>query len=214
MSLIEYPSDDTCLLYLVRHGATEPNLMDPPIMQGKGIDSPLAGIGIEQAKRAANALSDRPLKACYCSPLTRAKQTAEIIAKPHSLIPESVKELVEAEVGDWEGKSWPEIMAAEPERYQAFREDPSKNGYPGGENLTDIHGRVTDTLNDLMQKHLGQEILVVAHSVVNRVYLGQLLGLTIAKGYYVQQLNCSINLVRYKAGKAKAVTINAVGHLM
>ncbi len=183
-------------------------------MQGKGMNSPLAPIGIEQAKRAAKALADRPLKACYCSPLARAQQTAEIISEPHSLSPTPIEGIVEAEVGEWEGKSWPEIMQAEPERYKAFREDPSKNGYPGGENLTDIHGRVTQSLHDLMEQHLGQEILVVAHSVVNRVYLGQLLGLTIAKGYYVPQLNCSINIIRYREGKAKALTINAIGHLM
>lgn len=213
-SLIEYPAADTCLLYLLRHGATGPNLMDPPIMQGKGMDSPLAELGKQQAARAAEALATRPIKAVYASPLSRAMQTAEIVAGPHELPTEAVPSLIEAEVGDWEGMSWPQIQEESPERYQAFRDDPSANGYPGGENLTQVHERVSPALEEIMQRHIGEEIVVVAHSVVNRVYLGQLLRLTIADGYHVQQLNCGINVVRWRKGKAKAVTINSVGHLM
>lgn len=213
-SLIEYPAADVCLLYLLRHGATGPNLLDPPIMQGKGVDSPLAAVGIQQAERAAAALADRPIKALYASPMTRAMQTAEIVGKSHQLTPTPMAPLVEAEVGLWEGKSWEQIRRDDEQRYLAFRKDPSTHGYPGGENLTEVHERVTPCLAQIMQQHIGQEIVVVAHSVVNRVYLGQLLGLSIAGGYRVQQLNCAINVVRWKNDSAKAVTVNGVAHLM
>lgn len=213
-SLIELPADDACTLYLIRHGATPPNLIDPPVMQGDGINEPLAPIGRVQASRAAAALADRPLKALYSSPLDRAMETGELVAEPHGLTVQAVDPLREVKVGDWLGSNWPEVERNFPEAYRAFREDPGKNGYPGGETLQQLLDRVTEALAELMQRHVGEEIAVTAHSVVNRVYCASLLGIPMAEGYFVPQANCCINLIRWRDGKAKLVTFNGVGHLM
>ena len=213
-SLIEYPSNDACLMYLVRHGATERNLQRPPVMQGRGIDEPLAEIGRRQAERLRDALADRSLAAIYSSPLIRAVETAEAAAAPHGRSVVQIDALTEVAVGDWEGRDWPEIERNDPHRYAAFREDPAANGYPGGESLRDLADRVVPALAQLMDRHVGQEILVAAHSVVNRVYLGQLLGMPLAEGHKIAQLNCAINVIRWRGGAAKPLTVNAVHHLM
>ena len=84
-SLIDPPSDDACTMYLLRHGATPPNLVDPPVMQGAGINEPLADLGRDQAARAAELLATRPVKAAYSSPLHRSMETAAIVAERHGL---------------------------------------------------------------------------------------------------------------------------------
>lgn len=213
-SLVDLPSADACVMHLLRHGATPPNLVDPPVMQGKGMDEPLAEVGREQAARAAGALSDRPLKAIYASPLRRAMETAGVVAERHGLPVQPVESLVEVEVGRWEGRSWPEIEREEPDAYRAFREDPGANGYPGGETMRELLDRVSLGLEQLMQRHVGDEIAVVAHSVVNRAYLGSLLGLSLAGGRRIPQANCAINVIRYREGRAKLITSNAIAHLM
>lgn len=213
-SLIDLPADDACTMYLLRHGATPPNLVDPPVMQGDGVNEPLAPIGREQAARAAMALADRPLKAVYSSPLHRAMETGEAIAAAHRIEVTPVDSLREVKVGDWEGSNWDEVEKNHPEAYRAFREDPGKNGYPGGETLNELVQRVGPTLAELMQQHIGEEIAVTAHSVVNRVYLSSLLGIPLANGYFIPQQNCCINLVRWRDGKAKLVSFNGVTHLM
>lgn len=214
MSLTDLPADDACTLYLLRHGATPPNLVDPPVMQGDGVDEPLAPLGREQAARAAAALAGRPIQAVYASPLIRAMETAAAVAEPHRLEVKPVDGVREVKVGDWLGSNWPEVERKFPEAYRAFREDPGKHGYPGGETLQELLDRVTETLAGLMERHVGQEIVVAAHSVVNRVYTSSLLEIPLAKGYFIPQANCCINLIRYRDGKAKLMTFNAVGHLM
>lgn len=214
MSLIDLPADDACTLYLLRHGATPPNLVTPPVIQGAAINEPLAPIGREQAACVAGALAGRPLKAVYSSPLHRARETAEIVAEPHGLPVTTIAGLKEVEVGEWVGRDWEDIRKNEPEAYAAFHEGPGVPGYPGGETLLGLLERVTASLTELMQQHIGEEIAVTAHSVVNRVYTGSVLGLSLANGYWIPQANCCINLIRYRDGEAKLVTFNAVGHLM
>ena len=214
MSVIDLLSERDSLLHLVRHGATPPNLLNPPIMQGKGIDEPLAEIGRRQAECVAAALATRPLAAVYCSPLKRAVETAATIAAEHGVTVTPVESLVEVRVGRWSGKTWPQIAEEEPDAYRLFREAPDRHGYPGGETLRELHDRVAPTLEELMRRHAGEEFAVVAHSVVNRVYVGSLLGLSLAEGYDLPQANCCVNLIRYRQGGAKLVTFNAVAHLM
>lgn len=213
-SLIDLPSDDTCLMYLVRHGATPHNQMNPPRLQGAGVNESLSETGREQAGRAAAALAGRPIAEVYCSPMKRAVETAQLIAQPHELGPVQTPTLIEVNVGRWEGRTWDEIQAEDPQAYARFRDNPGEHGYPGGENMIQVIERVTAALDGLMVRHLGQEIIVVAHSVVNRTYLGSLMGMHPRDGYRVPQENCAISLVRYKHGKAKAVSVNAITHLM
>ncbi|MEM9184966.1 MAG: histidine phosphatase family protein [Planctomycetota bacterium] len=213
-SLTKLPAKDTCLMYLIRHGATRHNQMSPPRLQGSGIDESLSELGQKQADRVAGALAEWPIEEVFCSPMKRAVETAAAIAERHGLDATPVDSLVEVNVGRWEGKSWPEIEADDPDTYRRFRENPIEHGYPGGETIGAVIDRVTPTLAGLMADRLGKQIVVVAHSIVIRTYLGSLMGLPPNKGYEVPAENCAVNLVRWKNGKAKAVTINAVGHLM
>ncbi|MEO8495259.1 MAG: histidine phosphatase family protein [Planctomycetota bacterium] len=205
--------DDTCLMYLVRHGATANNLADPPLLQGRGVDLDLSDAGREQAACAARLLARQPLAAVFSSPLIRARQTAEIIAQPHGLAVQLVPAIEEVDVGQWEGRSWKEISQTEPEAHRQFIADSANHGYRGGENMNQVLDRCAPALDALMRQHLGQEIAVSAHNVVNRVYLASLLGVPLARAREINQDNCGVNVIRFRRGEAKVLSLNAAFHL-
>jgi broad specificity phosphatase PhoE len=182
-------------------------------MQGRRINPSLAPSGVEQAKLVGRALAHRPLKAVYSSPLLRAAETAAAVAAPHGLGVVTIEGLTEVEIGEWEDRSWPDIEATDPVRYSAFREDPERQGYPGGENLADVARRMLEAMGQIARDHQGEEIAVVAHSVVNRVYLGELLHVPLALRRKIPQDNCGISLVECRPGKQRVRTLNGVVHL-
>ncbi|MCX7667132.1 MAG: histidine phosphatase family protein, partial [Gemmataceae bacterium] len=142
----------TTTLYLIRHAATLANLRKPALLQGRRSDPPLAPIGVRQAELTRDFLAIRPLEAIYSSPLQRAKQTAEIIAQPHQLAVHAVADLTECDVGRWEGRSWEDIKATEPELYHAYHENPAETGYAGGENFQHVHERVSRAIREIVRK--------------------------------------------------------------
>jgi broad specificity phosphatase PhoE len=204
---------DQTLLYLIRHGATEANLARPARLQGRGHNPPLARLGVRQAEATRDFLAIRPVDVCYCSPLLRAVQTATIVAAPHGLEPIPVPELIECDVGRWEGADWATIRQQEAENYRQFHANPGRFGYPGGESLRDVHARVAPAIGNLLQEHAGQAILVVAHHVVNRTYLAGLLGLSPDQARQVTLDNCGISVVICEGGKTTVTTLNASFHL-
>jgi broad specificity phosphatase PhoE len=200
-------------MYLIRHGATLANLAQPPRLQGQGQDLSLAPLGVRQAELTRDFLSVRNFQAIYSSPLQRALETAAIIAAPHDLRPEPVAALTECDVGRWENLSWQEIKEKEPEAYERFHDNPAKYGYPGGESLSDVHRRASKALNELFQRHDGENIIVVAHHVVNRTYLAGLLGLGQDEAREVTLANCSVSIVVREKRRAKVHTLNSTFHL-
>jgi broad specificity phosphatase PhoE len=206
-------SSETCTLYLVRHGATDNNLERPPRLQGQRVNLALSAAGRIQAEQTARFLAAQPIAAVFSSPLLRARQTADTIARPHGLTVQLVDALSECDVGAWEDRSWPQIEREEPEAYQQFAADPYRHGYRGGETLQQVEDRVLPALNELAASHAGQRILVVAHNVVNRVLLGKLLDIAPAKRREILQDNCCLNVIEYRDSQPKLVTLNAVFHL-
>ncbi|MEQ8786052.1 MAG: histidine phosphatase family protein [Pirellulaceae bacterium] len=205
--------DQSCLLYLIRHGATASNLANPPVLQGRGVDHALSPEGRLQAEQTAALMAPVRLSAIYSSTMRRAQQTAEVIAARHGLPVGTHAQLVEADVGDWEGMTWPEIAETHAEAHQKFLDDPENHGYTGGETIGQVQRRATETLEEIMRSHLGQQIAVVAHSVVNRSYLAGVLGLSLRSGRMITQENCGVNILRYRGAKTKLITLNAVFHL-
>lgn len=200
-------------LYLVRHAATPANLMKPAKLQGRKSDPALAPVGVRQAEVTRDFLAIRPVDVVYTSPLRRAAQTAALIAAPHGLTPITVDGLTECDVGQWEGKSWEEIRAADPDDYARYHADPAKNGYRGGENFAQVYERAADAIDDILRRHEGQTVLVVSHHVVNRTFLAGALGLGPAKARAFSLDNCGISVVTRDKGKTCVTTLNSAFHL-
>ena len=78
------PAPDACLLYLLRHGATDNNVANPPRLQGRLANPGLSVPGRKQVEHTADFLAARQIDAVYTSPLLRARETAAILAQPRS----------------------------------------------------------------------------------------------------------------------------------
>jgi broad specificity phosphatase PhoE len=202
------------VVYLLRHGATASNRVLPYRLQGRGSDQPLDRLGVAQAERAAEALAGVEFAAAYTSPLLRATETARIVARPHELEPIVVPQLVEAELGRWEGLTWDEAHAQDPDQFQRFMANPGTVPYPGGESFLDVQIRVAPALAELASAHEGTSIVVVGHNVVNRAFLAGVLGLPIDRARALRQANGGYNVIHYDHETIELVTLNSCLHTM
>jgi len=146
-------------LYLVRHGETEWNRQRR--IQGL-TDIPLNETGRSQARATGMLLSRRRWGGIYASPLSRARETASIIAAEVGLAePTLVEALVERNYGQAEGLDWMQVEA----RY------PHGTVVPGRESREQVGKRVIPALIELAQDRHGEALLIVSHGGAIRAVL-------------------------------------------
>ena len=149
-------------IVLVRHGATDWNLQGR--CQGVA-DRELSEVGIRQAEQIATVLRTENIQAVYASGLRRARQTAELISRPHNLpvlIEENVREL---DHGALEGLTFNEIKENYSEFLVRWRSVPAEIQVPGGERLVDVAERAWQGVNRIAECHRdAQSIVVVSHN--------------------------------------------------
>ena len=201
------------IVYLLRHGATAANREVPYRLLGRSLDLPLDDEGAEQARRAGKALRHYPLAAVYTSPMLRAVETAARVAWPHGLEPVVVEGLIEADLGRWEGLTWEQARAADPEHHETFLAHPGTVPYPDGESFRDAQQRMLPAIAELASRHLGERIAVVSHNVTNRAYVAGLMGIPIDRAREIRQSNGGISVIRYDGSSPVVETLNARFHL-
>ena len=150
---------------LLRHGETDWNVLWK--MQGQ-TDIPLNTKGLEQAKEAAERLKGEKFDAIYSSPLSRAYETARIIAEPHGLRIITDDRLKEMSFGEFEGTT-PEYNKVNPNR-ELFFSAPEKYVPSGGETIEEAEARCRDFLNDLKAEHY-ENVLIVTHGALTRAMI-------------------------------------------
>ncbi len=210
--LRQAPPEGITRLFLIRHGSTAANEQRPFILQGCEMNGPLSELGQQQAQSVSQALREFRIHAVYASPLRRAMETAAAIAQPHGLAVSPVPDIRECSVGAWEGKSWDLIRETDPDGYDDFFSDPVNRTHPGGESYSDVLRRVEPAINRLLEQHSGQNIVIVAHNLVNRVYLAGLAGIELKHARKLRQMNCCINLLQHFGGETQLITLNSVLH--
>jgi broad specificity phosphatase PhoE len=204
---------DSTTILLVRHGATPANEQQPRILQGGAIDQNLSERGARQAHAVAEFLAEHNITAVYSSYLKRAVETAQEIASRHDLVSHVVDGIQEVNVGQWERLDWASIEARFPNEYKLYHEDASTHGYLGGENHTQVQARILPVFRELAARHVGQTIVVVAHTVVNRTLLATLLGINLNRAKDLPQENCCINVVSCQSDNMQLVTFNSAFHM-
>jgi len=147
----------------VRHGETAWNV--DTRLQGH-LDIPLNPTGVWQAGRVAQALADEPIDAIYASDLLRAWQTANAIAHACQCPLTANQGLRERGFGQFEGKTYADIEATWPEESRQWRKRDPHWQPPGGESLHTMRERIRSTTIELAQRHLGSQIVLVAHGGV------------------------------------------------
>ena len=141
----------------MRHGETDWNRERR--FQGHA-DQPLNDVGRRQAADLAERLEAEPATALYTSPLSRARETADIIADRLGLVARPLDALLEIDVGAWEGLTIDEVKA----RYPTQAERDWRSGWEDGETYDDLTQRVVPALVDLGSLHDGGHVLAVTHA--------------------------------------------------
>lgn len=160
--------------WLVRHGQTDWN--KEKRFQGQR-DLPLNNTGIEQALTLAASLKDHAFDVIYSSDLSRARQTAEILAGQVNAPLHLEPRLRERKYGIFEGCLYPEIDRRFPREAEARRKDPVHYTPPGGESLSDVVTRVTQAAADIAGHHPSGRILLVSHGLSLAMLICQARGL-------------------------------------
>ncbi len=199
-------------ILLVRHGESVWN--SERRIQGWG-DPGLSARGRWQAERLATSLAGRAFGALYTSPLKRASQTAEMIAEAVGLLPQSVTDLREIHLGEWEGKGIEEIRQSHGDLYERWVERPQDSPPPGGEDFTAFCRRVAAAMEGIITTPPDPErdILVVAHGGVVRAYLSHILGMDPNNIFRLKIDNASVSEVAPHGTGLQLVTLNVTGHL-
>jgi broad specificity phosphatase PhoE len=153
-------------IHLARHGQTAYN--QEGRFQGH-LPVPLDDTGRTQAVALAEAAARVVLTSLWCSPLARARETADIVAERIGLAPREDGRFAETDTGDWTGRSFAEIRAEDANGFARFeRSDPTFR-YPGGESFAEQSARVEAALRDLRAQPSRLPALVVCHRGVIRL---------------------------------------------
>jgi broad specificity phosphatase PhoE len=153
-------------VYLARHGQTAYNLEGR--FQGQQ-PIPLDATGRAQARELAERAVSHDFAALWCSPLLRARETADIVAARIGLQPVEDARLMETDAGDWTDRSFAEVRAQAPESFDAFVAGDAGFAFPGGESLAEQEVRVAAALADVERGSL--PALLVCHGMVIRAAL-------------------------------------------
>lgn len=153
---------------LARHGETDDNRL-PLRFQGWR-DTPLNHTGRRQAAELAQRVASEGIVSLWSSDLSRARETAEVVARHLGLEVRLDERLREANRGRWEGRLFDEVAREEPERFAAWMRAGDAWRFPGGESLREQQARVLACIEDI--RHVGElPTLAVCHGGSIRVAL-------------------------------------------
>ncbi len=189
-------------LYLVRHGQTTFNV-------DRRVPGQLPGVlltdeGRRQAQQAAVALSAVPVSAVVSSPLERARDTAEIIARGWALPIRLDARLVDTDVGRWTGMNLDDLAKSDRE-WTAFVRH-TDEAPPGVERLTHVMARAVESVEDIRgDASAGDNILLVAHADIVKLIIGHYLGMHPDLARAMRVDNASISILDLHADETAAL---------
>jgi len=197
-------------IYLVRHGQTAWNKEE--IFRGR-TDVSLDETGLRQAALAGQYFKEIRLDAIYSSPLSRALETAQEIARVHSLEVQPLPGIIDMSFGSWEGHPLQEVREKDADLYRQWTEKPHLFRVPGGESLDEVRVRAMAALEEVVQLYPGRTVVVVSHRVVNKVLICGILGIDNSHFWQIGQDTVAISLIQFKKGKYTLNLLNETCHL-
>lgn len=188
------------LLLLIRHG--ENDYVKTGKMAGRIPGVHLNEKGQKQAQALGEALRDVPIKAIISSPLERALETAAPIAESHQINIVQEPDLMDTNIGKWQGKSW-KLLALKKE-WKIVQNAPSRFRFPEGESFPECQLRIVNVLERAIQKHNKPQDIVamVFHADPIKLAVAHFLGMPLD---HFQRLGCDTgSLTALHAGEAGA----------
>lgn len=193
-------------LLLIRHAVTGET--------GTKLTGRLPGVALSEAgQRMASDLADRLVDkradVLYTSPILRCKQTAAHLATVWSLKAEINRGFIEADFGEWSGRSLASLR-----RLKAWRGlyvAPSRFRFPGGESLGEVQARAVAAVEGLADRHGKQTVAVVSHSDVIRTLVAHYLGTPLDLFQRIDVAPASVSIIDLPPGGfARVPVVNTV----
>jgi broad specificity phosphatase PhoE len=195
-------------LILVRHGETTWNKEKK--IQGI-TDIGLSATGIEQAEKLALSLQGEKLDTIIASPLQRAFDTAQAIAKYHDIPIKVEKDLHELNAGKLEGLTFADLMLRYPDFLAKWMIDHASVVMPDGESLLAVQNRVWPVIKRICDT--SQNALVVSHSFVIVTILCKVQNLNLSHSTKLRISVASKTCLEIENGSAHIACFNDTGHL-
>jgi probable phosphoglycerate mutase len=173
-------------------------------------DPELSEAGHAQAHHLAEYLASESLGAVYASPLRRAVQTAEPVARLQDLELCTVDDVAEWDRHSNEYVPVEELKAANDPRWQAML----RGEWMVHEEAPELFRlRVVDAIEGLVDAHSGDRIAVVCHGGVINGYLAHVLGLGVGQSFFYPNYTSIHRVAAARSGERSIVTINETSHL-
>lgn len=178
------------MLYIIRHGKTDWNTEYK--LQGR-IDIPLNEEGRQMAKAAAEEYKNIHFDVCYCSPLSRAQETAKILLEGRNVPIITDNRLHEMSFGVCEGSK---NIFEHPEHpmYKFFKDPENWTPPEGAESFEELFARTGAFLKDVITKEqkAGKDILIVGHGAMNNSIISQIRNIPLKDFWTTAIPNCKL----------------------
>jgi probable phosphoglycerate mutase len=198
-------------LCIVRHGETPWNAERR--LQGH-LDIDLNENGIAQAQATGRALSGQQFAAAYSSDLRRAERTAACIWQNTDGTISTRAGLRERHYGHFQGLTYEEAQARYPDDYARFLSRDADFAFSdGGESLTGFAARIAETLTEIVERHPGEQVLIVTHGgvldIIHRLSTGK--SLDAPRDFTIP--NAALNWISHHDGQWQLINWGDQSHL-
>ncbi len=196
------------LMFCIRHGESTCNAQGR--VQGH-LNIPLSELGRHQAAAVAEVCRTSAAEAIFCSPLQRARETAEPIAAALGLPIQVEPALIEIKVGVFQGHCRDELDRLCPEEYARWRSGDPDYVVPGGESRRALMARGRAVLESIAQGDYAR-VVIVSHGAILAAAFKALLEIPARLHPFLLE-NASISRLEIDGSLVRLHTLNEVGHL-
>ena len=197
-------------LILVRHGETQWNRENRVVgLTNIGLNDK----GRKQAQRLASALKEERVDAIYSSPLSRAWETAQAIARLHHGEVKADDAFKEMDAGELDGLTYEEMRGRYGDFVKQWFSAPTSVTMPGGESLDRVQERAWRGVERIKERHSDGVIMVVSHNFVILSIICKALGLDLFQFRRMRTNVASITILDIDQRGASLVLFNDTCHL-
>ena len=195
-------------IIFLRHGQAKNNT--ERILSGRTPGVPLTDKGITQAEQTAELLEHMNISAIYSSPIQRAKHTAEIVGKHNSIDVTIDDRLIELDMGKFTNVPYDEIFTSHGNVFMKFYNGELEIAHNGVETFADVKKRVASIVEEVIEKHPDQNVVLVTHMDPIKAMLSTIVDLSPTNLFELIIANASLNLFREKDRKFSLSGINVM----
>ena len=186
-----------CKITFISHGATIYS------DEGRFSDAldypPLSDLGIDEIDNLVNYLKKRAIKndAIYSSPALRVQQSAQMISKLYKQDFEVINELTSRACGEWNGLTYSQILEKYPNGIDEVISNLEHGSASAGESTHEFIKRVKQVIEDLVEKNIGNRIIIVTHPDVIQAAICAALDITADKLLKIYIRTGSVTQISY-----------------